>query len=178
MGVTLLVIGLLMNVVGVILSSSRDLAGLWIGWTAAVTAGHRVAYGWLRRKWAAITRRRVDARVQAVSGSASASFGGSGTVFVWNTAPDGMDLETAIARFRDRTDNLHDMVSFEATRRAEEDAQLSVRLEELATSLTSSVEALEERVHDFDVKPAGQRAIGALLVVGGTFLMFAGGLVG
>lgn len=178
MGAALLVLGLLMNVAGVVLSSSRDLAGLWRAVGAAILARCHAARGWLRRRWAALTGKRADAQVHAVSGSAGISVGGSGTVFAWNPAPDGMDLETAIKRFRDRTDNLNEMISFEGKQRSEGDARLHSRVEEVDERLTRSVEALEERVDDFDVKPAGQRAIGALLVLGGTILMFTGGLIG
>lgn len=179
MGVTLLVLGLLMNVAGVVLSSSRDLAGLWRTVGASTLAKWHAARGWLRREWAALTGKKVGTQVRPVSGSsANISDGSSCSVFAWEPAPDGMDLETAIRRFRNRTDNLNEMISFEGKQRSEGDARLHSRVEKVDKRLTRSVETLEERVDDFDVKPAGQRAVGALLVVGGTILMFTGGLIG
>lgn len=178
MGVALIVTGLLMNIVGVALSSSRDLKALGRTVGSVVAARFRRVMSWLRRGWTRLRGLKVDSQVQSVSGSGSVASGAYGTAFAWNPAPDGMDLETAIQRFRDRTDNLHDMVKFESERRVEEDGRISQRLEELATGLAASVAQLEERVDDFDVKPAGQRAIGALLIVCGTILMFVGSFLG
>jgi hypothetical protein len=61
----------------------------------------------------------------------------------------------------------------EAARRTEEIEQLSSRAGQLERTVESRFGALDARIDDFDVRPAGRRAMGAVLVICGSALMFA-----
>jgi hypothetical protein len=177
MGWILLVAGLVMNATGVAMGSSRDLSRL------CRAAGDRIAkrthaiVSRTRALWARIRRREVATQVLSVEGAGHTVFGGSATVFAWDAVPDGLEPAQAIARLRSRTDNLHQMIAFESTRRREDVDRLSQEVSSLGVSTESRLTALDSRIDDLDVKPARQRAMGAILVICGSILMFAGAVI-
>ncbi len=69
------------------------------------------------------------------------------------------------------------MLVAESKRPTEDVERLSRDSKRLHDTVEDRLLALDQRIDDFDVKPAGQRALGALLVLCGTVLMFAAGLL-
>ncbi len=174
----LLVVGLAMNVVGVALSSLRDLAGLWGALAQRLRHYQQRTVARLRATWRRL--RGIQPQVHYVSGSSGVSVGVSsdaGGITVWNAMSDDLDAEEAIRRLRTRTDSLSERVSIERSQRLEEVARLRERASDLEQEMKLQAQALHIRIDDIDVKPAGQRATGALLVICGSILMFLGGLM-
>lgn len=177
-GLALLISGLVMNVVGVVLSSSRDLLSLSAALSERLSAMRNTLRSRVNTAWARLLRKPQNVQVLSVSGAASATSSASGTVFAWNAVPEDASPEDAIRGLKSRTDSLHEMIRFESQRRSEDIKRLSIRVGQMEVDLASETERLETRIDEFDVEPAGQRATGALLVVLGSLLMFAGGLLG
>lgn len=111
MAIAMFVTGLVMNITGVALGSSRDLASLARGIVARVGSLLARVRGWFRLQWSRVRRQHQDAEVLSVSGHGSTTSCGSGTFVAWNPVPDGIDLPTAIERLRSRTDNLYEIVN-------------------------------------------------------------------
>jgi len=177
MALVLLVTGLVMNVVGVLLGSSRDLSRLVRDTIhrAASTVAH------LRARFAAWWRRRVlNRKPETLSGSfeAKVHLNYSADGYAWHGVSDDAALEDTVKALVSRTDTLHDLVDKEREERRAGLKGLGARLDEVSAHFADTASQLEQRIDDFDVRPAGQRAFGAILVGLGTILMFAGGLIG
>ena len=176
-GGSLLVIGLLLSVAGIVLGSSRDLTAL----VHLVLAKAHMLFGTVASRvgvwWRRLRRRPNGTSVSVpLAGGVAGASGGSAYLDVWNPVPDD-DLDTAIARLRERDETLRSMIARASSRQREEISRLEREHASLSAALRREVGRLEGRIDDFDVKPAGQRALGALLVVCGTMLMALGGLL-
>ncbi|ADH86827.1 hypothetical protein [Desulfurivibrio alkaliphilus] len=169
---TLFIVGLLMNLTGIVIGSSRDLTKLCKRVLETLTMALAWVLRWLRRQWSRIWKRPKRAEGHAVlSGVGVGTFTGSCSAYSWNSVPEGIDLPAAIERLRARTDTLQHMMKKEEANRVADVAKLFARLDGLTQDLHTETVSLNEKIDDFDVKPAGQRAIGALLVICGTILM-------
>jgi hypothetical protein len=176
--IALLTLGCIMNVVGVILGSSRDLVVL--GSAIAEYARSLATSAWqlARRLWMRVLGRKQDAQVLGISGSAHAVSSGKATLFTWNDIPDDLSVDEVVLRLRSRTDSLRDMLEHERSVRSDVVDRVDARVRDVEAELDTGLKALDARIDDIDVKPAGQRAIGAVLIICGSALMFIGGLLG
>ncbi|NTW29547.1 MAG: hypothetical protein HGA39_09340 [Coriobacteriia bacterium] len=177
MAIAILVLGFVMNVAGVAISSSRDLQWLKVTVLGWARESRMAAASRLRAAWSRLRGGKV--RPQAISGSASINIatGSWATGFAWNEIPDGLDLGETVKRLQSRTDILLQMCLNESAGRAEAIGQIKAVVSETTESVNARFVDLDARIHDFDVKPAGQRATGALLVICGSVLMFASGFM-
>ena len=176
MGLALLLTGLTMNVVGVAVGSSRDLQALG----ASLLGGFGRARRSLRMSINSITRRLrrqpAPGHSLSVSDAGHVTSSAEGRILAWNPVPD--DPLLAVAVLRERTDNLHELLKSESVQRAETLGSLTSEIAELEAVVGKGLSKMETRIDDFDVKPAGQRALGAVLVIAGTALMAVAGLSG
>ncbi len=177
-GPILLAAGLALNVTGICLGSSRDLGTVWSA--VAASTQRMLSRG---RSWILLTWRRMLRRPgPSSSGSASISAGvavasgGTGHAWAWNPVPDD-DVATAVVRLRERDETLREMIGHESNRRCEDVRRLESVHSELTSTVREEVQRLNDRIDDFDVKPAGQRGLGAVLVVCGTIMMTVGGIL-
>jgi len=175
--VTLLVIGLLMNISGVALGSSRDLTWFARRIRSQLVSAANAVGSRLRQLWFRLSGQKQHRKIICGTGNITLTSSVSATASVWRGVPDGVEPAEAIRRLRDRTDTLHDMLASESARRSDEVQRLTRESEELKHQLDSDLATLHSRIDDFDVKPAGMRATGAVLVICGSALMFVAGLM-
>jgi len=177
MAVTLLVIGLLMNVSGVALGSSRDLTWFVRRIRCQLASVVHAVGSRVRRLRLRLSGQKQQRRDICVSVNATVTSSVSATGSVWRGVPDGLEPTDAIQRLRDRTDTLYEMLARESARRSEEIQRLTDESQACKHQLESDLATLRSHIDDFDVKPAGMRATGAVLVICGSALMFVAGLI-
>ena len=177
MAMALLVVGLVMNAAGIALGSSRDLAALFRSLSGRIRSSLSALAAGVRSVWRRLRGKTPPGNVYSVGGIASVSASASGSALVWSGMPDGLSPEEAIGRLVSRTDALREMLAAEAKRHSDDVERISGDDRQFREAAEERFRALDERIDDFDVKPAGQRALGALLVLCGTVTMFAGGLL-
>jgi hypothetical protein len=159
-----------MSVVGTLLMAHREIEFCQRKIFSCLASIAR-ASGWrLRRLWLRLLGKRHDAKVAAQASMVTA-LGFSATVSVWPDIPNGLEAEEAINRLRDRTDELRAMLSSETTCRLDEIRKLTGQLERLERKQDAELTKLHSRIDDMDLKPAGKRAMGAILAICGTVLM-------
>lgn len=173
----LLIVGLLLNVTGVVVGSSRDLARLLQSildrsWRLAQRLRSRLAAS-LRR----LFRRPLPTVIASGACGISVASGGSGTAFVWDSIPDDAELPAVIQSLRLRTDSLRQMLEHDRNQNHAESGRVTDRVNSLAADFERALSEIQERIDDFDTKPSGQRAFGAVLVICGTAMMSVAGFV-
>lgn len=180
----LIVVGMTMNIFGVVLGSFRDLSSEARALGRFLTRPGRPQVARVRDFWRRLRGKAPESHAASVSGGASVSVGASGTAFVWYDIPDDLETPQVLDRLKRRTDSLQQMVRHEAAARVEAVDALQARIDALQARIADAqqqsergLSSIRERIDDIDVKPAGQRAFGALLVILGTALMAIGGLL-
>ena len=168
--------GLALNVVGILLGSWRDLSIQSARAVRQVTRWASAAWAGLSRMWPRSHRRGRAQQLQPTSIRSGQAMG-SAALMLWPGVTKEMAQDVQISNLAARTDALHDLIKAQAAAQHAQMEQTSVILDKVQAELREDVNGLHERLDDLDVRRAGPRAFGSMLVVCGSVLMTVGGLL-
>lgn len=177
MPLTLLVTGLVMNVVGVAIGSSADLSHLFASGLDRVAQAIRKTDRRLALWWRRVVLRRQGLEVHDASSSVTASAVVLAQGYPWAGVQESDSTAEVLQALTRRTDALRDLVERERQDRTSSLKDIAVELQGIQSSVAEIVVELRGRIDDFTVKSAGRRGFGAFLVIVGSLLMFAGGML-
>jgi len=178
MAIPLLVVGFVMNVLGVMIGSWRDLAKATTVTRSAVRAATHSVLTRLKALWRRLFGGRASQTFAVLGVADAVASGGSVSISVWPAIDDALSPEEKVDKLIMRTQTLHELHLRQSEHQVAATNRLTTDLAEVGARLTTSIEHLDQRIYDIDDKPVTQRAFGAVLVLCGTALMFAGGLMG